>query len=290
MPVSSGRSSDELLEKAKSVASGNKAVQDLIKRYYNMESQLSRLQFMINQNRAELQKMVRNVQADGGLPKKKRDAKRLPRADTAKVKDIRMVDRGRMNSASVEIHSSISLPEGVNLQANLPYVCTEGKLVRSSSPSSSLSSTEDLQERDSIVQKLRAEVARLTRENFRLNSALSGSEQRESGVMAQAASAEGVTRVCNNCKNLREQLESKETNLLRSENKMQQMKETIANLEKQLDEMRRDGKLEESQESVDAFVTASTPRLLEETPCGKQGDISTPFPMKKHRAKGILEN
>ncbi|KHJ49010.1 BTB/POZ domain protein [Trichuris suis] len=267
----SSRESDDLIEKAKSIAAENAVVQNLLRRYYSMESKLSRLHFLMKQNKAELRKMLRNVEAEGAVSrKKKKDDKRLSRTDTAKVKDIRMADRGRMDSASVEIHPSVSRLENVNSQPNLE----------------SFDDQDANNQSDSVIAKLRAEVTRLTRENFRLNSALSDSDRR-SPTFAPASAAEGGSYLCNNCEKLKEQLESKETNLLRSENHIQQLRKTIAKLEEQLSLMRKNGKAEESQESIDAFVTASTPHSLEGISQNEKEDKPSPFLTRKHRQKAF---
>ncbi|KFD66452.1 hypothetical protein M514_05688 [Trichuris suis] len=236
----SSRESDDLIEKAKSIAAENAVVQNLLRRYYSMESKLSRLHFLMKQNKAELRKMLRNVEAEGAVSrKKKKDDKRLSRTDTAKVKDIRMADRGRMDSASVEIHPSVSRLENVNSQPNLE----------------SFDDQDANNQSDSVIAKLRAE--------------------------------EGGSYLCNNCEKLKEQLESKETNLLRSENHIQQLRKTIAKLEEQLSLMRKNGKAEESQESIDAFVTASTPHSLEGISQNEKEDKPSPFLTRKHRQKAF---
>ncbi|CDW57136.1 hypothetical protein TTRE_0000542301 [Trichuris trichiura] len=220
----SGRRSDDLIEKAKSIAGENEVVQNLLRRYYSMESKLSRLHFLMKQNKAELQKMLRNVEAEAAVSrKKKKGDKRLPRTDTAKVKDIRMADRGRMDSASVEIHPSVSRLENMNSQPNL--------------------------------------------ESF--------------------DGQDGASHVCNNCQKLKEQLESKETNLLRSENHIQQLKKTIVKLEEQLDFIRKNGKADESRESIDAFVTASTPRSLDGVSQNGKEDKPSPFLTRKQHPKAF---
>ncbi|KRX21866.1 hypothetical protein T07_4617 [Trichinella nelsoni] len=217
------RKAELLIDEAKK-SKDDKAVKDLIHKISSYTSKISKLNFMKKQDEAQLRKLLRNI--EDGKESKSSDGKVRKHTNTemAKVKDISMVDRGSLTNAKVEKHPNEDVSDeddAFPLQFNERNKNVLGKhhtpLDKHVSYNMERNDYED--DRASLCN----EITRLTKENFRLASLLSKSTAGQDDAFSGLSLPTSVEPVCHNCEDLKQQLQSKETNLRRSEAKIKSL-------------------------------------------------------------------
>ncbi|KRZ68152.1 hypothetical protein T10_8626 [Trichinella papuae] len=217
------RKAELLIDEAKK-SKDDKAVKDLIHKISSYTSKISKLNFMKKQDEAQLRKLLRST--EDGKKSKSGDGKVRKHTNTemAKVKDISMVDRGSLTNAKVEKHPNEDVSDEDDV---LPLPFNErnknflGK--RHTTLDKHVAYNIERNDYEDDRASLCNEITRLTKENFRLASLLSKSTAGQDDAFSGLSLPTSVEPVCHNCEDLKQQLQSKETNLRRSEAKIKSL-------------------------------------------------------------------
>ncbi|XP_003376254.1 hypothetical protein Tsp_00363 [Trichinella spiralis] len=217
------RKAELLIDEAKK-SKDEKAVKDLIHKISSYTSKISKLNFMKKQDEAQLRKLLRST--EDGKKSKSSDGKVRKHTNTemAKVKDISMVDRGSLTNAKVEKHPNENVSDEDDVFP-LPFnERNKNVLGKHHTPlDKHVSYNMERNDYEDDRASLCNEITRLTKENFRLASLLSKSTAGQDDVFSGLSLPTSVEPVCHNCEDLKQQLQSKETNLRRSEAKIKSL-------------------------------------------------------------------
>ncbi|KRX42589.1 hypothetical protein T05_15008 [Trichinella murrelli] len=217
------RKAELLIDEAKK-SKDDKAVKDLIHKISSYTSKISKLNFMKKQDEAQLRKLLRST--EDGKKSKSSDGKvrKHTNMEMAKVKDISMVDRGSLTNAKVEKHPNEDVSDEDDV---LPLPFNERNknvLGKHHTPlDKHVSYNMERNDYEDDRASLCNEITRLTKENFRLASLLSKSTAGQDDAFSGLSLPTSVEPVCHNCEDLKQQLQSKETNLRRSEAKIKSL-------------------------------------------------------------------
>ncbi|KAL1239583.1 Intermediate filament protein [Trichinella pseudospiralis] len=202
----------------------DKAVKDLIHKISSYTSKISKLNFMKKQDEAQLRKLLRST--EDGKKSKSGDEKVRKHINTemAKVKDISMVDRGSLTNAKVEKHPNEDVSDEDDV-LSLPFNERSKNFFGKSHTTLDKHVAYNIERNDYEDDRasLCNEITRLTKENFRLASLLSKSTAGQDDAFSGLSLLTSVEPVCHNCEDLKQQLQSKETNLRRSEAKIKSL-------------------------------------------------------------------
>ncbi|KRY77593.1 hypothetical protein T4A_4216, partial [Trichinella pseudospiralis] len=195
----------------------DKAVKDLIHKISSYTSKISKLNFMKKQDEAQLRKLLRSTE----------DGKKIRKhinTEMAKVKDISMVDRGSLTNAKVEKHPNEDVSDEDDV-LSLPFNERSKNFFGKSHTTLDKHVAYNIERNDYEDDRasLCNEITRLTKENFRLASLLSKSTAGQDDAFSGLSLLTSVEPVCHNCEDLKQQLQSKETNLRRSEAKIKSL-------------------------------------------------------------------
>ncbi|KRX80384.1 hypothetical protein T06_238 [Trichinella sp. T6] len=217
------RKAELLIDEAKK-SKDDKAVKDLIHKISFYTSKISKLNFMKKQDEAQLRKLLRSI--EDGKKSKSSDGKVRKHTNTemAKVKDISMVDRGSLTNAKVEKHPNEDVSDEDDVFP-LPFnERNKNVLGKQHTPlDKHVSYNMERNDYEDGRASLCNEITRLTKENFRLASLLSKSTAGQDDAFSGLSLPTSVEPVCHNCEDLKQQLQSKETNLRRSEAKIKSL-------------------------------------------------------------------
>ncbi|KRZ43774.1 hypothetical protein T4C_5665 [Trichinella pseudospiralis] len=144
--------------------------------------------------------------------------------EMAKVKDISMVDRGSLTNAKVEKHPNEDVSDEDDV-LSLPFNERSKNFFGKSHTTLDKHVAYNIERNDYEDDRasLCNEITRLTKENFRLASLLSKSTAGQDDAFSGLSLLTSVEPVCHNCEDLKQQLQSKETNLRRSEAKIKSL-------------------------------------------------------------------